>query len=423
MEYSGAFSEGTESRESFSDTSDVCDDVYDSTVGETEFSFEGGSSDDESWEVSGHYSEVETPYEMVEPSKMDDATDWPVEAQFDDYDVEPVAESSLCPEDVPETFQDNDLHRDTGISDDTRRDIGEGFGRDGLTGKNPPEGYSDITLTYPPVEADFDAYTEEAINDDASDIEMNAESIPREADGINKTFEGFPTGQSTDEVPYIEDSQEDFTESGNTPEERALLEEMYESGELEPTTIEESEIPSEPGEHNPKNAGVFEGEPGESIFLPNDDKAREVLQKYGKGGVEYRNGDPDFTPFAQQDSPWGWRGSTVVEIPHMTDQRENPKLEDGRRPRGTSHDPRYDLGNFAQADNELRDVINKAIKPRTVTSEQIVAWRKKEKLTWHEVDDGKTMMLVPSALHDKCPHSGGVSFMKMAQAYGNYNPE
>ena len=101
----------------------------------------------------------------------------------------------------------------------------------------------------------------------------------------------------------------------------------------------------------------------------------------------------------------------------MTDNRKNPTWEFGRRPSGTSHDPNYDLGNFAQADNSLLERIRETYPDATV--DDIVAFRESNNLTWHECADGKTMQLVPTEIHDACRHSGGVSEMKYRMAWGD----
>lgn len=58
---------------------------------------------------------------------------------------------------------------------------------------------------------------------------------------------------------------------------------------------------------------------------------------------------------------------------------------------------------FAQADKILARV--RGFKNQTAA----MAWRKENNLTWHHVEDGETMLLVPSALHGNVPHIGGVS--------------
>ena len=140
------------------------------------------------------------------------------------------------------------------------------------------------------------------------------------------------------------------------------------------------------------------------------------MDEFGKETVEYKDGYPDFSPFTTHDSEWG-KINGQVEIGHMTDQRNNSTWEFGRRPNGTSHDPNYDIANFAQADNAVAEQLRKDYPD--IKGEDIEKFRKEKKLTWHECADGKTMQLVPEAIHAACRHSGGVSEMKYRMAYGD----
>lgn len=226
----------------------------------------------------------------------------------------------------------------------------------------------------------------------------------------------------------------DFETTMNTPYEQGVIREMDESGELdipeEDPTLEDPEFGTQ---HLPtENSGTFEGERGDSAFVPNSEEARDAMAAYGQDAVEYHDGEPDFAPFTQHDTPYGPM-ECQVEIGHMTADRQNPAWEYGdRRPAGTSHDPAYDLGNFAQADNAL---VDRAIEQdpslvegkspeevaqiRADMARDIEGWRTSSGLTWHECQDGRTMQLVPTTIHDACRHSGGVSTMRTVQAYGD----
>ena len=140
------------------------------------------------------------------------------------------------------------------------------------------------------------------------------------------------------------------------------------------------------------------------------------MRQYGQDYVNYRNNEVDFSPFTKHESPWG-KLDCQVEIGHMTDQRQNPTWEYGRRPAGASHDPNYDLGNFAQADNALLDRIRETNPDATM--DDVTDFIESNHLTWHECADGKTMQLVPTDIHDASRHSGGVSEMKYRMAMGN----
>lgn len=176
--------------------------------------------------------------------------------------------------------------------------------------------------------------------------------------------------------------------------------------------------------------GSFEGELGNSLFIPSSEPALQVLSKFGKTGVFYINGYPDFSPFATHETPWG-QVDTRVEIGHMTSSRANPKWEYGRRLPGQTYNLSYDLGNYNQADLALcqkiledsasggLNEIQALEKEKIDLCQRIADYRKKAGLTWHECPDGATMMLVPAAIHGACPHSGGVSLKKMLEKYGD----
>ena len=181
-----------------------------------------------------------------------------------------------------------------------------------------------------------------------------------------------------------------------------------------------------------EKTGHFLGTPGESGFVPYSEEAKSLMSEYGRGNVEYRGGYPDFSPFIVHETPFGCEIECQVEIGHMTTARENPSWEFGRRPVGTSHNADFDLGNFAQADLELARLVI-AAQPEIVLSANrdnekevhvalasaIESWRRREHLTWHEVQDGRSMQLVPEAIHAACPHTGGVSVMDVVQQYGD----
>lgn len=174
---------------------------------------------------------------------------------------------------------------------------------------------------------------------------------------------------------------------------------------------EKNHLPSE-------NSGNFLGEKGNSIFIPNDNNILDILHSYGVNGIEYKNEEPDFSPFATQLTMWG-EINTTVEIAHMTENRENGKWEFGRRPNGKKFDKNYEIGNFAQADYEMCEKIKAKNANLKLDPKDIEKFRKENKLTWHECKDGKTMMLIPEEIHKRFPHSGGVSEMSYRMEWGD----
>ncbi len=127
---------------------------------------------------------------------------------------------------------------------------------------------------------------------------------------------------------------------------------------------------------------------GDSMWIPDDDAVptrynpngltwRQILDKYNIEGIEYKDGDPDFSPISKGE----------VQIDDFTDDRSS---------------------NFAQADEALA-------KKRGCSPEEVKKWRQENGYTWHECRDCKTMQKVPSEVHNNMDHSGGVSEYKKNQ--------
>ena len=138
------------------------------------------------------------------------------------------------------------------------------------------------------------------------------------------------------------------------------------------------------------NGGHWEGERGNSKWFPNRDEIPknpltnpdgltwgQILDKYGIDGIEFKNGEPDFSPVAKG----------TVEIDHFTDNRYGKG------------------GNFDQACERLAE-------QRGCTKEEVKAWMKENKYPWHERSDCKTMDKVPTEIHGNIRHSGGISEAK-----------
>ncbi len=216
------------------------------------------------------------------------------------------------------------------------------------------------------------------------------------------------------------EEETDWERTSLNPENEAIIRDMDDNDEIDiPEVNPDWKEPKETEPHRPTfKSGEFEGERGNSAFYPKDHEVLDDMARFGQDHVDYVDNNPDFSPFAVHDTPWGEADSTV-EIGHMTDQRKNPGIEGFRRPHGSSHDIRYDLGNFSQADNALTERIKARYPDSKVTPELIEKYRTDQKLVWHECADGKTMQLVPEKIHNACRHSGGVSVEKRNMAYGD----
>lgn len=210
----------------------------------------------------------------------------------------------------------------------------------------------------------------------------------------------------------------DWENTANTPEEIAIIQGL--EGEYGPATVDpNAKDPTPPSKHLPgANKGHFTGAPGNSEFVPSDPSIRKLIGSFGRKSVSYKNEEPDFSPFATHTSQWG-KVNTRVTIAHMTGSRTNPKWDMGRRPKGTGHDPNYDLGNYAQADNELLAVMQSQFPGQNITLADVAQFKKDNKLVWHECSDCETMMLVPRAINSYFSHTGGTSESAYRMAWGD----
>ena len=148
----------------------------------------------------------------------------------------------------------------------------------------------------------------------------------------------------------------------------------------------------------PRKGGEWGGEEGDSIWYPTPNEIpkgynperktwEEILEPYGKEGIEFKDGEPDFTPFAE----------ATVEIEDFNENRNEV---------------------FTQADEALAKQWTEEGKDgKEWTAQDIKKYRKEHNLTWHERSDMKTLDLVPYEIHDNISHTGGHSKAKK-QAQG-----
>lgn len=151
--------------------------------------------------------------------------------------------------------------------------------------------------------------------------------------------------------------------------------------------------------------GVWEGERGESKFIPNEDSeagraAKEKLAEYGQDGVDYKNAEADFSQCSE----------ATVEIDDMDEHRWDYVDDNGN----------FQLGNFSKAEIKCAEQWSAEEKDgRTDWSARDIRDMRTEKdengnpkFTLHECCDTKTMQLVPYDIHSYCKHSGGVAECK-----------
>lgn len=140
--------------------------------------------------------------------------------------------------------------------------------------------------------------------------------------------------------------------------------------------------------------GEWSGDRGESMFVPTDDRLRELLQSKGVEGINYKDAIPDFSPIAE----------AKVTIQGMSQHRLSLIGENGERI----------VGNYEKADIECAKAWN--LKQRDGkddwTHQDVKNWREANGYTWHEDNDMKTCDLVPTEVNKVCSHLGGVSEIK-----------
>ena len=151
------------------------------------------------------------------------------------------------------------------------------------------------------------------------------------------------------------------------------------------------------------NGGTWSGDRGDSTWNPDPDYTpppknhtdrpynnpdnltwSEILEKHGIEGIEFNDGEPDFSPVARGE----------VQIDDFSEDRHGKG------------------GNFDQAAEKLAE-------QRGCTPEEVKAWMKENNYTWHECSDCKTMQKVPNEIHANVHHDGGVSKAKEANGANN----
>ncbi|MBO4587720.1 MAG: HNH endonuclease [Bacteroidales bacterium] len=135
----------------------------------------------------------------------------------------------------------------------------------------------------------------------------------------------------------------------------------------------------------PRSMGQWGGEPGNSVWLPDKEinpqvynpenkSFGEILKEQNIDGIPFKNGYPDFSEVSKG----------TVEISDFTAYRD---------------------ANFNQATEALA-------KEKGCSSKEVQDWMDNHGYTWHECEDCKTMMKVPSELHGNIAHVGGISEYK-----------
>lgn len=149
------------------------------------------------------------------------------------------------------------------------------------------------------------------------------------------------------------------------------------------------------------NGGCWDGLRGNSTWYPDRNEIPQnpktnpdgltwgqILDKYGIKGITFNDGEPDFSEVS--------KGEVIID-----------NFSENRYGKG---------GNFNQACEKLAE-------QRGCTKEEVKAWMKENKYTWHEKSDCKTMQKVPTEVHGNVRHEGGISVIKTQQNESTENKE
>ena len=308
-------------------------------------------------------SDIES-FEPIESAPLEDVADIPFEPADDSADL-PFDEASETFEETPLAdteelpFEDNidDQNFEPAeavIPEETLSDVTDDIG------EQPVDTTDSDNVNYSPVD--------DIMNSDMSNAEKK--------DALQNLKEELQNNEPSDGT--------DWERTSLTPEQEEQVQDMIDNGELDvPEVDPNKEDPEHSALHLPADSGKFLGERGNSSFIPDNNEALNLMNDYGRDSVEYKDNYPDFSPFTKHETPWG-PVDCQVEIPHMTDQRNNGTWEFGRRPDGTSHDPNYDIGNFAQADNALLEKF-RDINP-DASMDDVLKFIKDNNLTRHDCE-------------------------------------
>jgi hypothetical protein len=142
-----------------------------------------------------------------------------------------------------------------------------------------------------------------------------------------------------------------------------------------------------------RDSGTFE-------YVPDDPEVQKIMSDYGQTTIKINNKESDFTPYSKHETEQWGTVDGQVQIENMNGGRLGQE------------------GNYAQADQKLAEALTKQT-GKTVTADEVKAYREDNDLTWHETQDGYTMQLIPTAINASTSHTGGVAIKKNQSQWGD----
>lgn len=153
----------------------------------------------------------------------------------------------------------------------------------------------------------------------------------------------------------------------------------------------------------PKNNGTWEGERGNSKWVPNPEATfrwqkngdheityGELMKKYNFDGIEYSNNEPDFEPF--EDAFLGH-----AEIDNFSADRDGPN------------------GTYAQARKAIVERLSQE-SGVSWTESQVQDYMNDHGLTFHECSDRRTVRVIPTEINAAFKHTGGIGIERSINA-------
>lgn len=231
------------------------------------------------------------------------------------------------------------------------------------------------------------------IEESASDLEEVSSS----------TAIDFPVGlELPDEIP--EDTE--ISEVVNADENEQLEIILEDTELLMPKEFTEDES-LENWKRTPINYGEWEGERGQSKWIPDDEDVRSLLKRYGTDGIEYKDNLPNFERFSAFEydlNDTEYRDSNALQFQYCNEAMVD--YFSGLSDEYAGIDCENPLSN-----EQYKEALLNAFKCDEVDLEDIQAaldiGETPYGYTWHHTETPGRMQLVPSAIHDSARHRGG----------------
>lgn len=277
--------------------------------------------------------------------------------------------------------------------------------------------YSDLddAASIEPLELTDDTFEDhmEQADEDSSEYEDLADPEPQVEDSLCSTEGLADEPELPEDASLYEDGYEDLSDS-QAPEE---ITETTDASGMESTEgpgdlsdKEKAEIMKDFVDQNvspsvlPKSKGHWEGEEGNSRWIPDEDAAvtwqkggethtetyGNIMEEQGINGIEYFNKEPDFSEV--EDSL-----IQHVELESFSDAR-------------TGSNGTYSMASRAAAERLTSETGEEW------TPQRVQDYMNDHGLTWHECADRKTVRAVPTEINAGFKHTGGISVEKSVSA-------